>query len=174
MNENEQINKWIDKHIYKITNTCTVYKWINKWIKSQLFFSSCSLSNYVQSVAWLNADVVSWILFLSVYFQQLRNYAGTYMYVHNIRPWNYVNTYNKMTNPGIASRRVHRGRLPSCTKDYKCYLTKHCHIDLLRNGINSWICLDICTFKTKGTKFNKYLLMHLHQCFTIYNSLSRL
>lgn len=156
MNENEQINKWIDKHIYKITNTCTVYKWINKWIKSQLFFSSCLLLNYVQSVAWLSADVLSWILFLSVYIQQLRNYAGTYMYVHNIRPWNYVNTYNKMTNPGIASRRVHRGRLPPCTKDYKCYLTKHCHIDLLRNGINSWIRLDIWMhFQDKGNKIQQ-------------------
>lgn len=121
-----------------------------------MFFSSCSLLNYVQSVAWLSADVLSWILFLSVYIQQLRNYAGTYMYVHNIRPWNYVNTYNKMTNPGIASRRVHRGRLPPCTKDYKRYLTKHCHIDLLRNGINSWIRLDICMhFQDKGNKIQQ-------------------
>lgn len=121
-----------------------------------MFFSSCSLLNYVQSVAWLSADVLRWTLFLSVYIQQLRNYAGTYMYVHNIRPWNYVNTYNKMTNPGIASRRVHRGRLPPCTKDYKRYLTKHCHIDLLRNGINSWIRLDICMhFQDKGNKIQQ-------------------
>lgn len=75
------------------------------------------------------------------------------MYVHNIRPWNYVNTYNKMTNPGIASRRVHRGRLPPCTKDYKRYLTKHCHIDLLRNGINST--LRHLHFLDKGNKIQQ-------------------